>query len=112
MATISDILKAAQARAAEKKLSYEGELLPVEAFELLKNEPSAKLVDVRTRAELDYVGRIPGAEEVEWEFYPDGKRNPHFLEQLRKRIDPNSFVLFICRSGSRSHHAAEAAVAA
>jgi rhodanese-related sulfurtransferase len=112
MPSISEILAAAQARGSDKKLSYEGEVLPSEAFELLQRAPGAKLVDVRTRAEWDYVGRIPGAVEIEWEFYPDGKANPHFMAQLREQVDPESLVLFICRSGTRSHHAATAAAAA
>ena len=112
MPGISEILDAAQARGSDKKLSYEGEALPGEAFELLQRAPGAKLVDVRTRAEWDYVGRIPGAVEIEWEHYPDGKPNPYFMEQLRQQVDPESLVLFICRSGNRSHHAAAAAAAA
>jgi len=112
MASISEILAAARARGSDKKLSYTGEVLPAEAFELLQHAPGAKLVDVRTRAEWDYVGRIPGAVEIEWELYPDGKPNPYFMEQLREQINPESLVLFICRSGSRSHHAAIAAAAA
>ncbi|HTS52616.1 MAG TPA: rhodanese-like domain-containing protein [Burkholderiales bacterium] len=112
MSTISEILALAQARASPKKLPYEGELLPVEGYELWQKAPGAKLVDVRTHAERDYVGRIPGAVEIEWESYPDGKPNPYFVEQLRQQIDRESLVMFICRSGNRSHHAAAAAAAA
>lgn len=111
MPTISDMLAAAQARGAGKKLSYDGEVVPAEAYELLKTAPGAKLVDVRTHAEWDYVGRIPGAVEIEWESYPDGKPNPYFVEQLKQQVDPESLVMFICRSGNRSHHAAAAAAA-
>ena len=42
----------------------------------------AKLVDVRTDAELHYVGSVPGSEAIEWNTYPEGQRNPDFLEQL------------------------------
>jgi rhodanese-related sulfurtransferase len=112
MANITEILAVAEARGSHKKLSYTGELLPAEAYELLEKAPAAKLVDVRTRAEWDYVGRIPGAVEIEWESYPDGEPNPYFLEQLRKQVDPESLVMFICRSGNRSHHAAATAAAA
>jgi rhodanese-related sulfurtransferase len=101
MANITEILAVAEARGSHKKLSYTGELLPAEAYELLEKAPAAKLVDVRTRAEWDYVGRIPGAVEIEWESYPDGEPNPYFLEQLRKQVDPESLVMFICRSGNR-----------
>ena len=45
-------------------LPYEGALLPDEALTLLQEAPDAKLVDVRSRAEWDWVGRIPGAVEM------------------------------------------------
>ena len=112
MSNISEILATAHARGSERKLSYEGELTPTEAYKLLQKAPAAKLVDVRTRAEWDFVGRIPGAVEIEWESYPDGKPNPHFVAQLREQVDSESLVIFICRSGNRSHHAAAAAAAA
>jgi rhodanese-related sulfurtransferase len=67
---------------------------------------------VRTRAEWDYVGRIPGAIEIEWQLYPEGKPNPQFVQQLKQEVDPEALVLFICRSGARSHNAATAAAAA
>ena len=37
--------------------------------------PGAKLVDVRTRAEWDWVGRVPGAVEIEWMLYPGNEPN-------------------------------------
>lgn len=112
MGTITEILKHAQQRAREMNLPYEGALLPREAYQLLQEVPSARLVDVRTRAELDWVGRIPGAVEIEWQSYPGMQLNPHFLNQLKQRVDPESLVMFICRSGGRSHHAAAAATQA
>lgn len=109
MGKISQILQAAQNRAKEMNLSYEGALLPTEAYEILQSAPGAKLVDVRTRAELDWVGRIPDAVEIEWSVYPGMKLNPHFLAQLEQQIDKEALVIFICRSGVRSHNAASAA---
>jgi rhodanese-related sulfurtransferase len=112
MSNISEILASANTRGSERNLSYEGELTPAEAHELLQKAPGATLVDVRTRAEWDFVGRIPGAVEIEWESYPGGKPNPNFVEQLRERVDTEALVIFVCRSGNRSHHAAAAAAAA
>jgi len=60
------ILTRAIARAQELKLSYAGALLPAEAHALTLHLPGAKLVDVRTRAELEWVGRVPGSIAVEW----------------------------------------------
>src|SRR6188474_1025969 len=110
--TIPEILQKARERARQLGVSYSGALTPAEAHELWRNAPGAKLVDVRTRAEWDYVGRIPGAIEIEWQLYPEGKPNPQFVQQLKQQVDPEALVLFICRSGARSHNAATAAAAA
>ncbi len=112
MGKITEILNAAQQRAKEANLTYEGALTPSEAYEILKTAPGAKLVDVRTRAEVDWVGRVPGAVEIEWATYPGMKPNPNFLAALDQQVDKEALVLFICRSGVRSHHAAIAATRA
>jgi rhodanese-related sulfurtransferase len=75
-------------------------------------QAGARLVDVRTRAELDYVGRVPGSEAIQWNTYPEGQRNPSFLEQLAETVGKDEPVMFLCRSGVRSHHAAIAATQA
>jgi rhodanese-related sulfurtransferase len=107
--SISEVLERAKGRAHEQGLPYIGALLPAEAFELLQSAPGAKLVDVRTRAEWDYVGRIPGAVQIEWQTYPAGRPNPTFLGELQAQVDKEALVMFICRSGARSHAAAAAA---
>jgi rhodanese-related sulfurtransferase len=112
MGKITEILQTAQDRAKEMKLPYEGALLPAEAYEILQSAPGAKLVDVRTRAELEWVGRVPDAVEIEWASYPGMKPNPHFIAQLEQQVDKEALVLFLCRSGSRSHRAAVAATEA
>jgi rhodanese-related sulfurtransferase len=109
MASISEILAAARERAQHLDLSYSGALTPREAHEVLCHAPGARLIDVRTRAERDWVGRIPGAVELEWVTYPGSQPNPDFGQQLRQQVDPEALVMFICRSGVRSHHAAIAA---
>lgn len=109
MATIPEILTAARERAEDLGLPYSGALTPAEASEVLRHAPGAKLVDVRTRAELDWVGRIPGAVEVEWVTYPGNRPNSNFIAQLEQQVDPESLTMFICRSGGRSHAAAAAA---
>lgn len=109
--TISRIIEAAQVRGAQKGLPYVGAVLPSEAYELLQQAPGAKLVDVRTRAEWDYVGRVPGAVQIEWQTYPGGQPNPEFLAELQAQVDREALVMFLCRSGVRSHAAAMAATA-
>ena len=111
--SMDEILAAAQKRAREEGLSYFGALTPLEAYALLAANPSAHLIDVRTRAEWDYVGRVPGSTLIEWNSYPSGTRNPAFLDQLQGRMENRQVpVLFICRSGQRSDSAARVAAAA
>ena len=104
--SISEILQKAADRARQMGLQYAGALTPAEAHEVWRNAPGATLVDVRTRAEWDYVGRIPGAVEIEILGYPGNRPNPAFLTELEGKVDKSAPVLFICRSGGRSHNAA------
>jgi len=106
MGNITSILQSAQQRAKEKGLPYAGELHPTEAYEILQSAPGTKLVDVRSRAEIDWVGRIPNSIDIEWASYPGMKPNPYFMAQLEQQVEKEVLVLFICRSGIRSHHAA------
>jgi rhodanese-related sulfurtransferase len=108
----TDTLEKARQRAKEAGLPYDGALTPEEAYELLKSTPAAKLVDVRTRAELDWVGRIPGAVEIELLTYPGSRPNPDFVRELEAHVDKDAPVMFICRSGARSHNAATLATQA
>lgn len=96
--------------------AYAGDLLPRECWELLKNDSSAVLIDVRTDAEFAYVG-IPDisslnkqAQFVPWIRFPDNSPNPDFLAQCHAVApDQHAPVLFLCRSGIRSRFAAAAA---
>ena len=107
----------------EQTRRYAGDITPLEAWELLSDNPQAVLVDVRTDAEWRFVG-VPdlsslGREVVyiEWNT-SDGKHNENFLAEVRDRIPPAQAdqgerpVLFLCRSGNRSIGAAEVATAA
>jgi rhodanese-related sulfurtransferase len=105
--SFSELLNKAAALARQMGLPYSGALTPAEAFEVWRNAPGARLVDVRTRAEWDYVGRIPGAIEIEILSYPGNRPNPEFVSQLQAQVaDKSAPLLFICRSGGRSHNAA------
>jgi rhodanese-related sulfurtransferase len=107
---LDEIKKSAAERARQMGLSYSGALLPAEAYRLM--QAGAKLVDVRTKPELLYVGRIPGAVALEWQTYPGNQPNPGFLEELAEVTDKNDALMFLCRSGARSHAAAQAATQA
>jgi len=112
MGTLSDLLMLARQRAATLELPYQGALTPAETWQVLQLAPGARLVDVRSRAELDWVGRVPDAVEIEWSSWPGMQRNPNFVSQLRHQVDAEALVLFICRSGVRSDGAARAALEA
>lgn len=106
MGRITELLNAAQQRSQSQTFAYAGALLPHEAHDLLQLAPGARLIDVRSRAELELTGTLPGAIHVEWQTWPGWVLNPHFLPQLLQATDPQSLLFFICRSGVRSHRAA------
>jgi rhodanese-related sulfurtransferase len=107
---MDEIKKRAAERAKQMGLPYAGALLPTEAHQLMK--AGAKLVDVRTKPEVLYVGRVPGAATVEWQTYPGNRPNPEFIGELAAAVGKDEPVMFLCRSGARSHAAAEAAMRA
>ncbi len=112
MGKISEILNTAQQRGKELNLPYAGAVTPKEAWELAQNAPGAKIVDVRTRAEIDWVGKVPGVIEIEWLSYPGMKPNTNFMAALEQQVDKEAVVLFLCRSAQRSHFAATVATQA
>jgi rhodanese-related sulfurtransferase len=107
---MDEIRKKAAERAKKMGLTYAGALLPAEAHALM--QAGAKLVDVRTKPELLYVGKIPGSVALEWQTYPGSRPNPEFLGELAAAVGKDQPVMFLCRSGARSHAAAEAATQA
>ena len=76
MSIDSDQLLAAARRSGRRGLPYFGAMTPRDAHALLEAMPDARMIDVRTRAEWDYVGHVPGGVLIEWNTYPDGTRNP------------------------------------
>jgi len=113
MDDLKTIFARAKARAAEKKLPYSGALLPAEANAIMLTDSDARLVDVRTQAELYWVGQVPGALTIEWNSWPGGEKNLHFIEQLKNHMPSSQApLMFLCRSGARSHNAAIAATQA
>ncbi|WP_306365186.1 rhodanese-like domain-containing protein [Nocardia sp. CC227C] len=102
-------------------MSYAGDITPRQAWELLRDNPEAVLVDVRTEAEWRFVG-VPDTGGIgrptvliEW-VDVTGSPNTRFTDQLEQALaerDPNGDapVIFICRSGQRSIGAATAATA-
>ena len=91
------------------------EIDPTEAYEILRDDPSSALVDVRTRAEWTFVGLPDIAATgrpmwlVEWVSYPQMSPDPAFADRLESQVEGNmpDRLLFICRSGGRSLFAAQ-----
>lgn len=104
--SVDKILSQARVRAEQNGLTYSGAMTPEEAYALISQEVNAILVDVRSRAEVDLVGRIPMATHVEWAFYPGMVANTEFALQLQAQVDKSRIVVFMCRTGGRSHNAA------
>ncbi|MGI9026278.1 MAG: rhodanese-like domain-containing protein [Burkholderiaceae bacterium] len=109
--TTSSILERAAVRAKQKAVPYAGLVTPSEAHALMQ-AGVATIVDVRTRFEAEYVGRIPETPLIEWKALGAAEPDPHFLERLEALPDKREHLLFLCRSGVRSHAAAAAATAA
>ena len=82
---------------------------PQQAWDLLKNNSDAVLVDVRTKIEHSFVGHPPGAIHIPWKESPDWQVNPQFVAEVKKVVPNNSApILLLCRSGQRSLDAAKA----
>ncbi len=92
---------------------------PTQSWEALQADDKARLVDVRTDVEWNFVGvpdlNAAGKQTVliPWQVYPTMQRNGSFEDDLRQAgLTPDDHVYFICRTGGRSMAAAEAARAA
>ena len=97
---------------------YAGDVGPAEAWQILADDPDARLIDVRTDAEWRYVG-LPDLSRlgrqtlcVSWLAFPDLRRNEDFVAEVaRSGVSPEQTLLLICRSGQRSKDAAIALTA-
>lgn len=111
MGRITELLDQAHARSEANAWPFAGGLLPHEAWELLQLAPGARLIDVRSHAEIEFNGALPNAVQVELLSWPGWVPNPHFQTQLAQATDPESLLLFICRTGVRANKAAAACAA-
>jgi rhodanese-related sulfurtransferase len=69
----------------------------------------AALVDVRTDAEREWVGFVPGAVNAAWKQWPGMRVNEAFEAQLQAAVPAGKKVVLLCRSGIRSIAAAKRA---
>ncbi len=96
------------AAAAGSASGYAGDITPQQAHERLE-AGAAVLVDVRTDAEREWVGFVPGAVAAAWKQWPGMALNPDFDAQLRAAAPSGQPLMLLCRSGVRSIAAARRA---
>jgi len=87
------------------------EINPLEAQALLTEQPGARLIDVRSKMEFDYVGHPIVAIHVPWKEFPSWDENPNFCDDVRKALEASGIdgldtpMVMLCRSGVRSKNA-------
>lgn len=93
------------------------DLSPRQAAQMLRDDPRAVLVDIRSSMEFLFVGHPVGAVHIPWIDEPDWDINPQFVTEVRKLMlggqscdaeDNCAPVILICRSGKRSKEAGRA----
>ena len=87
---------------------YAGDLAPELAW-LWVQDGKAVLVDVRSDAEREWVGYVPGALGLAWKQWPGMAINPQFDEGVKQAAASGKSLLMLCRSGVRSIAAARRA---
>ncbi len=87
---------------------YAGNVPPELAWQWLQSG-EAVLVDVRTDAEREWVGKVPGAIAIAWKQWPGMALNTSFDAQVLAAVPQGRKVVLLCRSGVRSVVAARRA---
>ena len=95
-------------------------ILSIEAQDMLNTVPDTYLLDVRTRAEYQFVGHPVGAYLFPYLFYSNRlvrkgstcsynfrEKNKHFVEEIAKLFKKTDNLLVISRDGTRSALAAK-----
>jgi rhodanese-related sulfurtransferase len=107
------------ARVADRDFVHIADVPVDETWALLKADPKAVLIDVRTKAEWAFVG-VPDLSPlgrrvvmVEWQSFPESRVDGQFTDRLSATLaaagaSKDDALYFICRSGGRSRMAAEA----
>lgn len=87
---------------------YAGDVPPQLAYDWWR-AGEAVLVDVRSDAEREWVGFVPGAVPLAWKQWPGMALNPAFDEGIRQAVPQGKKAVLLCRSGVRSIAAAKRA---
>lgn len=103
--SLSSTVSASHVRPAD---GYAGDVTPQVACAWWQSG-EAVLVDVRSDAEREWVGFIPGAVALAWKQWPGMAMNPQFDEGLKTAAPDGKRLVLLCRSGVRSIAAAKRA---
>lgn len=93
---------------ARPATGYAGDVSPQLAYDWWQSG-NAVLIDVRTDAEREWVGFVPGAIGLAWKQWPGMALNSEFDDALRAAVPAGKKALLLCRSGVRSIAAAKRA---
>jgi len=98
---------AAASQAVTPAQGYAGDVPPALAWQWVQSG-DAILIDIRTDAEREWVGAVPGAVALAWKQWPGMAMNAGFDEGIKAAAAGKKVVL-LCRSGVRSVAAAKRA---
>lgn len=87
---------------------YAGDISPPLAWQWVQ-AGQAVLVDVRSDAEREWVGFVPGAVPLAWKQWPGMSPNPGFDAGIVAAVPAHQKAVLLCRSGVRSIAAARRA---
>ena len=87
---------------------YAGDISPQLAYEWWRTG-QAVLVDIRTEAEIAWVGFVPGSVIIPWKHWPGMVPNQDFDAAVRQVVPEGGKAVLLCRSGVRSIAAARRA---
>ncbi len=87
---------------------YAGDVTPQLAWAWVQGG-EAVLIDVRTDAEREWVGYVPGSIGLAWKQWPGMALNPAFDAGVQAAASPGKKLVLLCRSGVRSIAAAKRA---
>jgi len=82
----------------------------IEAYNWVLSDPEGTfIVDVRTRAEYEFVGHPDtpnGVANIPYMFYEGWTPNKNFVTDVEAQFKKTDKLIMMCRSGQRAHHAA------
>ncbi|MEJ7687660.1 MAG: rhodanese-like domain-containing protein [Variovorax sp.] len=87
---------------------YAGDVTPEQAAAWVA-AGEAVLIDVRSDAEREWVGYVPGAVPLAWKQWPGMAPNAGFDAGIRAAVPAGKKAVLLCRSGVRSVAAARRA---